>query len=178
MVTITRLAVVSDCAVSYLVCLIASVVNVKYLTTGSSTHIDDTSFSFAMAFNKLQELEELRVAKSDGLSARMLYYLVDHIPKLREIRNIEFWHSVSASVCSFLCKIYIFDIDNLGTITYRDRMKTVLSFQELALFRDFLHRENLDVDTGEPDFSAYSLDPIGRRSTTYWSRQLHSLQSS
>lgn len=50
---------------------------------------------------------------------------------------------------------------------------TTIFFQELNAIRHTIRSENYDVDTGEWEESA---DALGRRVTSYWSRQLHSLQ--
>ena len=98
MTCISRLSLVSECPPVYMVCLIASVTNVKFLTTGISTSINDNILSYSIAYNRLQCLEELRVAKSQGLTARMLYYLAANCPNLRVIRSIDFWSDVSPKV--------------------------------------------------------------------------------
>ena len=83
-------------------------INVRFLNTGTMTAIDDSCIESIFHHNRLQKLEELRIAKSSGLSITVAYQLIHQCPYLRSIRTLESWSSVSELV-SFL-KLHIKNI--------------------------------------------------------------------
>ena len=80
-------------------------INVRFLNTGTMTSIDDSCIESIFHHNRLQKLEELRIAKSSGLSIAVAYQLIHECPYLRSIRTLESWSSVSelVRVSFYLC---------------------------------------------------------------------------
>ena len=78
--------------------LIGAALNVRYLTTGSSIEINDSSLEELRSINQLSKLEELKVSKSRGLTIRSVYTLLEDCPNLKSIKGIEYWESVNRQV--------------------------------------------------------------------------------
>ena len=82
----------------YITSLIGAALNVRHITIGSSTDINDACLEAARSTNQLCKLEELKVSKGGGLSTKSLYSLVEHCPNLTSIHGIEYWEGVSEQV--------------------------------------------------------------------------------
>ena len=78
--------------------LVGAALNVRYITTGSSTDINDDCLEAIRCSNQLCQLEELKISKSHGLSIKSLYSLIEECPNLRQIHGIDYWEGVSKKV--------------------------------------------------------------------------------
>ena len=87
-----------DLFCKYLIVIIGSALNVRFLNTGSSTAINDSCLENIRSTNQLCKLEELKISRSHGLTIKSLYTLLEHCPKLSSIKGIEYWESVSKQV--------------------------------------------------------------------------------
>merc|ERR1711894_449271 len=84
-----------DLFCKYLIAIIGSALNVRFLNTGSSTAINDSCLENIRSTNQLCKLEELKISRSHGLTIKSLYTLLEHCPKLSSIKGTEYWESVS-----------------------------------------------------------------------------------
>ena len=101
MLQLSRLALVSEALPVYIIALISSAINVRFLNTGTmlTTYLDDSCFEAIFQHNKLQNLEEIRVLRSSHLSVQFPYYLIHNCPKLKSIKTLESWSGISEKVC-------------------------------------------------------------------------------
>ena len=101
MLQLSRLALVSEALPVYIIALISSAINVRFLNTGTmlTTYLDDSCFEAIFQHNKLQNLEEIRVLRSSHLSVQLPYYLIHNCPKLKSIKTLESWSGISEKVC-------------------------------------------------------------------------------
>ena len=78
--------------------LIGAALNVRYLTTGSSIEINDSSLEDLRSINQLSKLEELKISKSRDLTIKSVYTLLEDCPQLKSIKGIEYWEGVNKQV--------------------------------------------------------------------------------
>ena len=80
--------------------LVGAALNVRHLTTGSSTDMNDNCLEVIRQTNQLCQLEELKISTRRGLTIRSVYCLLENCPKLTSIKGIEYWEGVSNQVHS------------------------------------------------------------------------------
>ena len=95
---VVKLAVVSDCHPKYLIDLASQMPNLGHLVTGSSTEVDQSTFEALLRTGNLRKLEELRVARCSNISVDFLFAMMEDLPSLKVLRDIEYWQGLTKFV--------------------------------------------------------------------------------